>query len=82
MFLLGGGEVVGERDGVVLVDLGRDLVEARDERVLQPVHEELRPEHQQAVRRQRPEALCIDKRENIKWTCGGRKWSLLENGYG
>ena len=57
VFLLGGGEVVRERDGVVLVDLGGDLVEARDEGVLQPVHEELGPQHQQAVRRQRPEAL-------------------------
>ena len=57
VFLLGGGEVVGERDGVVLVDLGRDFVEARDKGVLQPVHEELGAQHHQAVGRQRPETL-------------------------
>ena len=57
VFLLGGCEVVCEGDGVVLVDLGGDLVEARDEGVLQPVHEELGPQHQQVVRGQGPEAL-------------------------
>ena len=57
MFLLGGGQVVGERDGVVLVDLGGDGVEPGDEGVLDPVHEELGSQDHQAVGGQRPEAL-------------------------
>ena len=57
VFLFRRGEVVGQTDGVVLVDLGGDGVEPGDEGVLDPVHEELGSQDHQAVGGQRPEAL-------------------------
>ncbi len=57
MFLFGGGQVVGQGDGVVFVDLGGHLVEPGDEGVLDPVDEELDEQNEEAVGRERPEAL-------------------------
>ena len=41
VFLFGLSKIVGKRGGVVLVDLGGDFIEASDEGVLDPVHDEL-----------------------------------------
>ena len=57
MGLLGECEVVGEGSGVLLVHVDGDLVEAGDERMLRPVHEELGDQHEDAVGRQGPETI-------------------------
>ena len=57
-------QVERQGGGVVLVDLGRDLVEPGDEGVLDPVDEELAAQHEQAVGGQRPEALCKEEQTN------------------
>ena len=49
MFLLCLSQVVRQVDGVGLVDVCRDLVEAGDEGVLDPVHEELRAQHEETI---------------------------------
>ena len=61
VFLFRRGEVVGQTDGVVLVDLGGDSVEPCDESVLDPVHKELGGQHHQAVGREGPKTLCKAK---------------------
>ncbi len=57
LLLLGLCQIIGQRDGVILVDLGRDLVEAGNESVLEPVHDDLGPEDGEAVGGEGPEAL-------------------------
>ena len=57
LLLLGLGQVVGQGDCVVLVDLGGDLVEAGDEGVLQPVHNNFGPQDGETVGGEGPEAL-------------------------
>ena len=58
VFLFAGDEVVGQRERVLAVDVGRDLVEARDEGVFHPVHEELGDQHHGAVGQQHPQLVC------------------------
>ncbi len=77
IFLLGLGQVVGERRGVVLVDVSRHLVKPCDEAVLDPVHHELDQEHHHAVGGERPEALCRKKEGEIK-DGGGYFWTIYE----
>jgi hypothetical protein len=46
MFLLCLGQIVGQEGRVVLVDLGRDLIEPGDECMLDPVNQELCAQNQ------------------------------------
>ena len=64
MSLFGEGQVVGEGRRVLLVDVGRDLVEARDEGVLGPVHDELRHQDEDAIGRQVPKTVWKGGKKN------------------